>query len=552
MLRHLHISNYAIIDRVELAFSDRLTTITGETGAGKSILVGALSLLLGSRADLATLYDKTRKCVVEGVFDVGAYGLQDFFEEHGLDYSDECTIRREINPQGKSRAFVNDTPVTLEVLRELTSNLVDLHRQHETLELASDRFQLKVVDAMAGHGILLKEYMTQHKALRALENELSQLAADNAKAQEQFDYQQFQLKELREANLVSGEQEELENELKVLTHAEEIAEALRSAGLMMSEGEGSLGAVLKAMEAGLKKVAAFDSRISRLLERVEASRIELDDVGHEIARLADHVEHDPARQQMVTERLDLIFRLQQKHKAVSVDDLMKRRDELEESIRSLAGMDDRITALRGEAAARRTALISMGNKLTAGRREAASTLRKQITALLPAVGLPHAVLRIEQEVQPELGAQGFDRISFLFSANPGKEPEEIRRVASGGELSRLMLVIRSLMASSASMPTLIFDEVDEGVSGEVARKIGSMLRDLAASHQVICITHLPQIAANGHAHYYVYKEVQSGRTITFVKSLDVKERVVEIAKMLSGDQPTAAALENAKELLTLN
>ena len=553
MLHSLRISNYAIIDHLELNFSGQLTTVTGETGAGKSIIIGALSLILGQRADTSALFDKSRKCIIEGAFDVSAYGLDSLFDRNELDHEDVCVIRREISSQGKSRAFVNDTPVNLDVLRELGSNLVDLHRQHETLDLATDRFQLDVIDSIAGHGERVRQFGNTFRKYKLLQKELESLREQHLKAQNDLDYYTYQLKELDELNLQSGEQQQLEAELRSLSHAEEIAEVLSRSAFALTEGEGSLVAILGSVESDLRKVSAFDERIEALLKRIESSRLELDDVAREMQRLMESSDRDPSRVQMLTERLDLIYRLMKKHRAASEEELEKTRLELQEKVKNVSGLDDRITELEHELTGLHKKLSAEAQSLTKARTKAIARLTKEVEASLPSVGLPNAILKVQHDTTPEaFGPNGMDSIRFLFSANPGSDPVEIRRVASGGELSRLMLVVKSLIASTTALPTLVFDEIDEGVSGEVAKKVGNMLRDLAASHQVICITHLPQIAAKGHAHYYVYKEVKGSRTITFVKPLETRERVIEIAKMLSGEKPTSAALENAQELLTLN
>jgi DNA repair protein RecN (Recombination protein N) len=552
VLRSLHVSNYAIIDRVDLRFSKQLSIITGETGAGKSILVGALSLLLGQRADGSSLYDKSKPCILEAVFDVSSYRLQPFFAEHDLDYDAECIIRREINVHGKSRAFVNDTPVTLEVLRELSSNLVDLHHQHETLELASHAFQMDAVDAYAQHVPQVIAFQAGYDDLQALQRDLDALRNSHAEAQRELDYQIFQYNELTEANLSPGEQESLETELETLTHSEEIYASLDAARELISEGESSLSSMMNRLESALRRSARYDPRVGELLRRLESSRIEIDDVATEIYRMQQSAENDPARREVVMERLDVIFRLQKKYRVSTVDELITRRDELARQIRSIEGADESISRMELEMGAKQDELLTRAKELSSARSKAASKLEKNVTAMLPSVGLPHAVFKVELAAGEEIGPNGMNTVRFVFSANPGTVPLDIRKVASGGELSRLLLAIKSLIARSLSLPTLVFDEIDEGISGEVAKKIGSLLRGLSSMHQVICITHLPQIAAQGHAHFYVYKEVKAGRTLTFVRSLEAPERVVEIAKMLSGERPTTAALENARELLTLN
>lgn len=552
MLRSLFISNYAIIDELEIRFSDKLTIITGETGAGKSILLGALALILGKRADSSVLYNHNNKCVVEGNFDLHAYSLQSFFEKEDLDYEPVTIIRREINAKGKSRAFINDTPVTLTVLRSLGNQLIDVHAQHETLELMEDIFQMNVIDSIAGNKKLKKEFTDKYRGVQHFEKELAILKSKNAQASKEQDYISFQLKEIDDAQLSDPqEQDELEEELNTLTNAEEIKASLLQAVQLLKDGEINIAALLNELGQALQNAARHHPGIEMLAGRVNSSRIELDDIGQELENVAAETIYDQGRITEIEDRLSMIYKLEKKHQVQNIGELIEIREGLRQQIADISGVEEKITALEGQLTAARKEMTTTGNQLAAQREKAIPGFEEEVNNLLDEVGMANARLKVEQSMLEEgnISMHGLDRIQFLFSANLGANFLDVSKVASGGELSRLMLIIKSLVAGSMALPSLIFDEIDAGVSGEVGLKVGKILERLSSKHQVVCITHLPQIASKGSEHYFVYKEIIQGRTITRVKVLDPEGRVQEIAKMLSGDKPTSAALENAKELL---
>lgn len=552
MLLSLHISNYAIIDHLDLKVSDRLTTITGETGAGKSILIGALGLALGERADNSVLHQDKAKCVVEAHFSIGNLGLGPFFEQSDIDYDHHCIVRREINAAGRSRAFVNDTPVKLEVLRLLGAKLIDLHRQHETVQLSSDAFQLQLTDALAGHQSEVLAFAKEYRGYVEAARELNALRERGMSAANDLEYILFQLNELNEANLSAGEDMELEKRQSGLAHSEEIQTALDESVDQLT-GERSALDAISHIEAALEKVSRFEPRAESLAKRLKSVRIELDDVASELSAIREETTSDPEEMQRIGMRLDALYKLFRKHNVKSAEELVEKRIALEQQSLDIEGTEEKVQQLANQIEALKSKLLKKATVISNARREAARYLASRVKALLPEVGMPGAQFSVEvSSNEDSLSATGFDNVHMLFSANVGSPAMEIRKVASGGELSRLMLVIKSLVAKSSALPTLVFDEIDEGISGETARKIGTMLQKLAAAHQVVCITHLPQIAAKGDKHYFVYKASSKGRTSAFVRSLDTNERIMEIAKMLSGEKPTTAAMENAKELLTLN
>lgn len=549
MLQRLSIKNYAIIENLEMKFSDKLTIITGETGAGKSILLGALSLILGERAESNVLFDKEQKCFVEGSFEVHNYHLQNFFKENELDYEEQTIIRREITPNGKSRAFINDTPVNLEVLRELCSQLVDLHSQHEMLELNTAIFQMKVIDSFAKNEKLLSDYQTKFKIYQAHLFQLENLREQNNKATAELDYLQFQFNELSEANFQQNEQEQLEQELATLTNAEEIKKALISAINILNENENSVNTQLREINSSLNSVKKFNPMLAALCERLQSSVIELSDVVKEFEKLESSTIYDETRINEITERVDLIYRLEKKHNVQTTTELMEIRNNLEKKISSITNLSEEIEQLQKQISEEKNELMKVAVKISENRKKTICPFEKQANSLLKEVGMPFAQLKVKQEIQNELNQFGIDKILFLFSSNKGTDFQEIKKVASGGELSRLLLCIKSLVANSTALPSLIFDEIDTGVSGEVAFKVGNILEELSQAHQVISITHLPQIARKGEFHYLVFKQAEEKRTATKVKLLNEKERVVEIAKMIGGEKPSDAALKSARELI---
>ncbi|MEZ4887125.1 MAG: DNA repair protein RecN [Chitinophagales bacterium] len=552
MLQKLFIKNYALIEEVELAFSDKLTIITGETGAGKSILLGALSLILGHRVNTAALSNTQKKCVVEGTFNIRAYQLQSFFEKNELDYEDVTIVRREVMPSGKSRAFINDTPVNLQVLKLIGEKLVNLHAQHQTLHLFDAHYQLSIIDTLASHNGVLENYQGIFKDYQRNQNRLKKRKAEFAQLQRDLDYIQFQLTELQEANLFNvGEQEDLEQELDQLNNTEHIQQSLAESINVLDDGEMAILEQLAAVKSHLSSIARFHPLFEELNDRLESVNIELRDIHNELTRMGEDDSMDPERLQFVSDRLNIIYRLQKKHQVSELSDLMAIRDDLASQNQSADDLEGEIAHLEKTIAAQHKQLLAFAANITKDRKKQIPVFEQRINDMLTSVGMKDATVKAVHEILPEhqLTAHGRDEIEILFSANRGSSHAELRKVASGGELSRLMLCIQSLIAANTALPTLIFDEIDTGISGEVALKVGKVLQDLATHHQLISITHLPQIASKGDAHLFVYKYNTPERTLSKIKKLSDSERVTEIAKMLSGDDPGEMALANAKELL---
>jgi DNA repair protein RecN (Recombination protein N) len=549
MLYRLVIQNYAIIDSLEVDFSRNLNVITGETGAGKSILLGALSLILGERADPAVLFDKTRKCVIEGMFKIKPQQVQAFFETHELDMEDSLIIRREISSAGKSRAFVNDTPVNLSQLNELSSLLVDLHQQFDTLELEKSGFQREVVDALAGHQEQLQAYTRRYQQYARVQKELKDLQQQREHANKETDYNKFLLDELLEADLQENEIETLEAEQQVLSHAEEIKGTLNRVYFQLKEDETPVLQQLRQLQASLQTLAAFHKDVPALAERLQSAYVELQDIASEVERLNDHVQYDGERMEQLNDRLEAAYRLMKKHGAQNTGELLQIRDNLRQTIDGVLNLDDRIAELEKQSAEILAELEKTAAQLSAQRKAQAAPFEQKVNALLAQVGMPNARIRVDVQECP-LHAFGKDNIEFLFDANKSNNFGPIRKVASGGELSRLMLCIKSLVARSVALPTLIFDEIDTGISGEAAKQVGIIMKELATGHQVICITHQPQLAGKADAHYFVYKHMENDKVRTHVRLLTQDERITAIAKMLGGEKPTAAALENAREMVT--
>jgi len=549
MIQKLHIQNYAIIDALGIDFSGRMNVITGETGAGKSILMGALSLILGDRADTAVLLEKDKKCFVEGTFTLaGKKEVLSFFKDNDLDIEEEIVIRREIAPSGKSRAFVNDTPVNLEQLRKLSAHLVDLHRQFDTLELGESDFQREVLDALAGQTPALEKYQTVYRAWQTAGRELAKLQEQKAQFNKEVDYNKFLFDELNDAGFKDNELEDLDQELKLLSNAEGIRTALNKVYYELREGEQPMVQQLKSLQHSLQSFSAFHPELPLLSERMQSVQIELQDIAGEVERINDHVNYDPRRIEEINTRLSTGYKLLKKHGVQTTAELLVLRDQLEDKLRASLNVDEQITAREKEVAK----LLEEGRKqatvLSKNRQAQATPLEEQVNKLLRQVGMPNARLKVQ--LQPtELQSTGMDAIEFLFDANKSNRFEPIRKVASGGELSRLMLCIKSLVAESIDLPTLIFDEIDTGISGEAARQVGVILKGLSRKRQVICITHQPQIAGKADAHYFVFKDVKGKHVKTSVRLLTQDERITAIAQMLGGEKPTAAALENAREMV---
>ncbi len=549
MLRRLQIRNYALIRELDVDFTSGFTIITGETGAGKSILIGALSLILGQRADTGVLKDKDRKCTVEGVFEVEGYGMEGLFAENDLDYDSQVIFRREIAPNGKSRAFVNDTPVNLKTLQDLGVRLIDIHSQHQSLELGNRMFQLMVLDNYADNNSLLNDYQSKYKIYKALLAELSEAEERAIHLRQELDYFQFQFEQLSKANLQIGEQETLEQELALLTHAEEIKTGLLSVANLLGEEEGNAIIRVKESIGTLNRIAKFYPEATTLSERLNSIYLELSDISSDVAYSSEKIEVDPNRIVLINERLDLIYSLQQKHHVANEEELIKLRDEFETKVNCVFSNDEALEALKTSAKAKEEELKQIAGRLSQKRLAATLPIGKKVEEQLIQLGMPNSRFRAEVTSGLPLSPNGRDEVNFLFTANKNGELSEISKVASGGELSRLMLSIKALISKSKALPTILFDEIDSGISGETADKMANILKGISRDMQVINITHLPQIAAKGDLHYLVYKEDTDMETITRLKLLSPDERVSELAKMLSGEYITEAARMNAAELL---
>ncbi|MCC7223377.1 MAG: DNA repair protein RecN [Chitinophagales bacterium] len=556
MLKKLYVQNYALIDRLDIHFADGMNIITGETGAGKSILLGALSLILGQRVNNAALPNNDQKCVVEGTFSIADYCLQAFFAENEIDYDHETILRREITASGKSRAFVNDTPVHLPILKQLSEQLVSLHAQHQTLHLYDANYHLFIIDALANHPETLTQYKQSFATYRQQQTQLNKLEIQRQQAQKDADYIAFQLNELAEARLENpNEQDELDRELDKLNNAESIKNALAESVYSLDDSDFSVLQQLKTIKNALNGIARYSADYEELAQRIDSTSIELRDLVRELSNAENNIQIDPNRAAEISERLNILLRLQKKHQVQNLRELMQVEADLAARNQSIAHLDDSILQLRQTLARQRQEIIVAATQISTQRQQQFATLEQQINELLAQVGMPKAAIKVAHRLLSEdaLTANGMDDIELLFAANKGNTPAELRKVASGGELSRLMLCIQSLLAAHTALPTLIFDEIDTGISGEVALKVGVLMQKLALSHQVVCITHLPQIAAKGNRHFFVYKDdSRDDRTLSRIKTLAPDERVMEIAKMLSGDQPGQSAIANAKDLLRVS
>lgn len=549
MLQKLSIRNYALIDSVELELDKGLNIITGETGAGKSIMLGALSLILGQRAETKYFFNQDKKCIIEGWFFLADKQLQSLFEENDLDFFTENILRREISTDGKSRAFINDTPVTLGVMKQIGERLIDIHSQHATLEISDPSFQLAVVDTLAGHQQLLNDYRSKFKQYKQQQQHLATLQAKAAEARNKQDYEQFLFNELENANLQGEEQEHLETELQLLNNAESIKRSLLTGYNLLSEEETAALPILKEVISQFNSIEKLNSAYSALNERLRSVLIELKDISAEITGLEENIVFSPSRIDEVNARLDLIYSLQQKHRVSTIEELLAIQQQLSENLANILSGDEEIEQLIKTIDLMYTELLQMAGQLSVNRGKSIETAETSVGKVLQQVGMPNARIKIEQRPSDELNKDGKDLIVLLFSANSGQPPAPVGKVASGGELSRLMLAIKSIMAKHTALPTLIFDEIDTGISGETALRVGDVIGELEKNMQVICITHLPQIAAKGNAHYFVYKNEQNQKTTTGIKRLDNATRVDVIAEMLSGKKPGISAMENAKDLL---
>lgn len=549
MLKGLRISNYALIDSLDFQPDRALNTITGETGAGKSIMLGALSLILGNRADLTILRNKDLKCVIEADFDLQELNLKTFFTEHDLDWEPITIIRREIIPTGKSRAFVNDTPVKLNVLRLLSEQLIDIHGQNQTQWLNDPYFQLSLVDGLAQNRLRRDEYYALFKSWKALDIQIHQWQELESKGRAELDYHQYLLTELAEAQLQEGEQKTIEEELSTLEHAEDIQKNLSESTQVIDEEESGISRLINNLKNSLNSASRWSEKYRSWTQRVESVQLEIEDLSFEINRELNSLEVDPQRIDRLNERLNQLNTLQKKHAVDSVETLIEKQAELSDLVQQSDSLSDQIQEGTKKLAQLRTQLDVKGRELSVSRREAEKPLKKQIEELLGRLGMPHAQLAIEWKELENPSSQGLEEIEFLFSANKGERLESLRKVASGGEMSRFMLGIKSMVAQYRKLPTILFDEIDTGVSGEIADRMGALMADMGKRMQVICITHLPQVAAKGSLHFKVFKEELKDRTTTQIAPLNRLERVEEIAGMLSGEKKSEAARQTAKELI---
>ena len=551
MLKHLTIKNYALIRQLEMKLGSGLSVITGETGAGKSIMLGAIGLLMGNRADTKVLWNENEKCVTEGVFEIGDYKLQGIFKSEDLDYEQQTVIRREISPNGKSRAFINDTPVTLDVMKRIGGLLMDIHSQHETLLLGDQSFQLNLIDAYAGNQTLIEEYTERWQKFLTTKKANEELKAEAESLRQEADYITFQLDELIKTHLEVHEQEELESEIKIMEHAEEIKSKLQQSLDILNRSEYATRSSLTEARSQLHSLISFGQNYSDLFNRLESLRIELDDIINEIERLEENVEFDPERATLIKERLTTIYKLQKKHNAKDVQQLLTIQEELRRKAALTSNLDEALAKSQEELGKAEAELMLTASKLSAARKKVFSPITREITSLLNELAIPDAQLKIAHEnVSPN--ASGIDDIEIHFSANKGLTPRPLFQVASGGEFSRLMFCIKYIMAEKTSVPTLILDEIDSGISGEVAFKLGNLMKKMAKGHQLITITHLPQIAAKGDTHYYVFKDNSKDKTVSNIKLLPEQERIHEIAQMIGGAKPSSVALQGARELLNMS
>lgn len=550
MLQQLTIKNYAIIDHLVVKPTEGLNIVTGETGAGKSIILGALSLILGDRADTSVLINKDEKCVVEAIFDVSDNNaFRNAIIDEELDDEAQCIIRREISTSGKSRAFVNDTPVRLSVLNSLTSLLVDLHQQFDHLALDSNHFQLDVLDAVAGNGALKKKYSNHYKAYKKVSKQLEELQHRKSEWQKEADYKQFLLDELQEADLGVDEIEHAEQELKKLANAERITQVLQESIYGLNDGEQPLVGQLKKILQQLQGIEQLLPGLEELNKRIASVEIELSDVSGELENIAGDVVIDEEQMQQYQDKVDVGYKLLKKHAVQTTAELLEIQAQLDAELQKSLNLEEEIAAAEKEKQALSGELSEVASALSGIRKQQATVFTKDVNKLLTLVGMPNAVFYTEVSKKDEYGPYGLDDVSFLLDANKSGKALPVHKAASGGEMSRIMLCIKSLTAKAMHLPTLIFDEVDTGVSGEAAKQVGILLKGLSAYHQVVCITHQPQVAARGANHLFVYKEEVSGRITTRVNVLSEDERVMAVAKMIGGEQPGAAALQNAKELI---
>ncbi len=549
MLASLTIKNYALIDSLQVEFNEGFSIITGETGAGKSILLGGLSLILGKRADLSSLKNSQKKCVIEAVFNISNYNLKNFFVKQDLDFDTQTIIRREILPSGKSRAFVNDSPVNLSTLQALGERLIDIHSQHETLQLTNDAFLFQVVDALANNTTFLQSYTEHLKTYKHLKKELKSLLDFQAEAIKEHDYNTFLLNELTEANLIDGELEALEEEHETLNNIEGIKEKLAEAHHVLSDEQIGAIATLTTLKNTFQKLSVYSVRYTDLYNRITSSLIELDDVFTEVNTMQEHIEVNPNRLEEVDTKLRLLHNLMQKHVVSSVLELIEIKNKLADKVLVTENLDNTIADKQLEIDAQTKHLNTLAQTITTNRAQVIPELTQQLESILSSLGMPNAQFKIQVTQQDEFLNNGKDLLSFLFSANKGGNYNELKKAASGGEMSRIMLAIKSILAKYIQLPTIMFDEIDTGVSGEISNKMADIMLHMSKTMQVFAITHLPQIAAKGHSHFKVYKEDVNDITQTNLVKLNYDQRIIEIAQMLGGAQTSNAAIAHAKELL---
>lgn len=551
MLSRLLIKNYALIDNLDISFDKGLNIITGETGAGKSILMGALGLVLGNRAEGKQFFNEEKKCVIEGYFSISSYDLKGFFEENDLEYDDETIIRRELSVDGKSRAFVNDSPVNLTILKALGEKLIDIHSQHATLQINTEEFQLLVLDALAEQEDLLTTYRKELNILRQTERRLKTLKEESRVASAELDYNQFLFEELERLDIKEGEVQSLEEEQQQLENAEEIKRSLVSSSFLLSEGEQNVLSMLKESVQQIQQAARYFSGAEELAQRLQSTYIEIKDIASEIAQQEEAVMLDQQRLDEVSARLSELYSVMKKHRVDSEGELLQIRDDLEQKLQAVLNHDDIMAELEKQLTEQKDKVMTLAKQIHDNRKAVVPQVVDFVQQTLTTVGMPNARLSISLDFQnmEKASPRGFDAVQFLFSANKGQTLQPIHKVASGGELSRVMLAIKSLVAQNSSLPTIIFDEIDTGISGEVALRVGEVMQRLAHNMQVIAITHLPQIASKGTSHFKVYKEDKEDKTRSNIVLLKPEERVLEIAQMLSGVNPGEAALAHAKTLL---
>ena len=556
MLQQLHIQNYAIIDSIEINFSQNLNIITGETGAGKSILMGALNLILGERAETSVLADKEKKCFIEGIFKTSHKPVKEFLQNNELDSDEEIVIRREISVNGKSRAFINDTPVTLNQLKELSSLLVDLHQQFDTRDLGDNDFHREVIDVLAGTVKDIEQYQSVYKNYRNVIKELEILKSEQAAANKELDYNKFLFDELEEVNFSENEIENIDAEISIMSNAENIKSTLTEIYFALAESERPMVQEIKSISNKLHSLENFHHGLHSITTRLQSAQIELQDIAAEIDRINDGVFYDAEKINLLNERMAAGYRLLKKHNVTTTTQLLEIKESLAAEVDKVINLSDSISKKEKQSQEFYNEALQIAEKISSKRQKQVKPFEEKVNAILSQVGMPNARLKVDMQITKSLNLFGINLIEFLFDANlpSGQEGkanrfEPLRKVASGGELSRLMLSIKSLVAKSVQLPTLIFDEIDSGISGEAAKQVGIIMKDLSAGHQVISITHQPQIAAKANTHFFVYKEIRNNKIFTSIKELNDDERIVTIATMLSGEKPTAAAFENAKEMI---